>query len=84
MASGRALGAVAAFQRKGETGLVQSRRNAPVGRAAVEDREVLRAAVFHVGLDRLARAVGKTAVSVDLAFEVRLDGEDGLLGMNCP
>src|SRR5512140_585755 len=38
---------------------------------------MLRAAVFHIGCYRNARAVGQTAISIDLAFEVWCDRDNG-------
>ena len=52
------VGAMAAFQRKRETCGVPLRRNPPTSRAAIEDRKVLWAAVFHVGRHCNPRTVG--------------------------
>jgi len=52
------VGAMVAFQRKRETCGVPLRRNPPTGRAAIKDRKVLWAAVFHVGRHCNPRTVG--------------------------
>jgi hypothetical protein len=46
----------------------------PVSRAAIENLQVLRVAVFHVGLHHEARTVGKASVSIDLVLSSGLTG----------
>ncbi len=67
-----------AIKRQGEAGVVPRRRNAPAGRAAIENLQPLRVAVFHIRYDGETRAIGETSVAIDLAFQIGRDRENGV------
>src|SRR5262245_48656043 len=62
-----------------EASIVARRRHLLVGRAAVEDHQILLVTVVPVGADHVtAGAARRDAIAVDLALEPRLDRDDRL------